>query len=104
MISHDAASKAALEHLTRCWALELAPYRIRVHAVAPGPTEPGILACSGLSASIVAPIKEAETERVPRGRRGPPEEVAAWIVDVAQPTARGMTGQVIAIDGGLSIA
>ena len=36
MIAHDAASKAALEHLTRSWALELAPDRIQVNAVAPG--------------------------------------------------------------------
>jgi NAD(P)-dependent dehydrogenase (short-subunit alcohol dehydrogenase family) len=38
-LSHYAASKAALEHLTRCWALELAPRGIRVNAVAAGPTE-----------------------------------------------------------------
>jgi NAD(P)-dependent dehydrogenase (short-subunit alcohol dehydrogenase family) len=104
MISHYAASKAALEHLTRCWALELAPYRIRVNAVAPGPTETGILERSGLAASIVEHIKEEETEQVPLGRRGTPEEVAAWIVDLANPKASWMTGQVIAIDGGLSIA
>ena len=104
LISHYAASKAALEHLTRCWALELAPYRIRVNAVAPGPTETGILERSGLAASIVAHIKEEETERVPLGRRGTPEEVAAWIMDLATPTASWMTGQVIAVDGGLSIA
>src|SRR5262245_37988791 len=60
MISHYAASKAAQEHLTRCWALELAPYRIRVNAVAPGPTETGILERSGLTASIVEHIKEEE--------------------------------------------
>jgi NAD(P)-dependent dehydrogenase (short-subunit alcohol dehydrogenase family) len=59
---------------------------------------------AGLTASIVEHIKEEETERVPLGRRGTPEEVAARIVDVAHPTARWMTGQVIAIDGGLSIA
>lgn len=104
MISHYAASKAALEHLTRCWALELAPYRIRVNAVAPGPTETGILERSGLTAAIVEHIKEEETERVPLGRRGTAEEVAAWIVDLANPAASWMTGQVIAIDGGLSIA
>lgn len=104
MISHYAASKAALEHLTRCWALELAPYRIRVNAVGPGPTETGILERSGLSASIVEHIKEEETVRVPLGRRGTSEEVAAWIVDLANPTASWLTGQVIAIDGGLRIA
>jgi NAD(P)-dependent dehydrogenase (short-subunit alcohol dehydrogenase family) len=104
MISYYAASKAALEHLTRCWALELAPYPIRVNAVAPGPTETGILERSGLTALIVEHIEEEETERVPLGRRGTPEEVAVWIVDLANPTARWMTGQVIAMDGGLSFA
>jgi NAD(P)-dependent dehydrogenase (short-subunit alcohol dehydrogenase family) len=104
MISHYAASKAALEHLTRCWALELAPYRIRVNAVAPGPTETGILERSGLDAAIVEHIKEAETEQVPLGRRGTPDDVAAWIVDLAHPKASWITGQVITVDGGLSIA
>jgi NAD(P)-dependent dehydrogenase (short-subunit alcohol dehydrogenase family) len=104
MISHYAASKAALEHLTRCWALELAPYRIRVNAVAPGPTETGILERSGLPTAIVEQIKENEVERVPLGRRGAPEEVAAWIVDLANPTASWIIGQVIAVDGSLSIA
>jgi NAD(P)-dependent dehydrogenase (short-subunit alcohol dehydrogenase family) len=54
--------------------------------------------------SIVEHIKEEETEQGPLGRRGTPEEVAAWIVDLANPKASWMTGQVIAIDGGLSIA
>jgi NAD(P)-dependent dehydrogenase (short-subunit alcohol dehydrogenase family) len=84
--------------------LELAPYRIRVNTVAPGPTETGILERSGLTASSVERIKEEETERVPLGRRGTSEEVAAWIVNLANPAASWMTGQVIAIDGGLSIA
>jgi NAD(P)-dependent dehydrogenase (short-subunit alcohol dehydrogenase family) len=47
---------------------------------------------------------EDEVERAPPGRRGTPEEVAAWIVDLANPTASWITGQVIAVDGGLSIA
>ncbi len=40
-VSHYAASKAALEHLTRCWAVELASRSIRVNAIAPGPTSTG---------------------------------------------------------------
>jgi NAD(P)-dependent dehydrogenase (short-subunit alcohol dehydrogenase family) len=104
LISHYAASTAALEHLARCWALELAPYRIRVNAVARGPTETGIVEGSGLAAAIVAHIKADEVERVPLGRRGTPEAGAAWIVDLATPTASWITGQVIAVDGGLSSA
>jgi NAD(P)-dependent dehydrogenase (short-subunit alcohol dehydrogenase family) len=42
-LSHYAASKAAVEHMTRCWALELADQGVRVNAVAPGPTETDFL-------------------------------------------------------------
>lgn len=103
MISHYAASKAALEHLTRCWALELAPHRIRVNAVAPGPTETDILASSGLPAAVIEQIKKDESERIPLGRRGTADEIAAWIVSLANPAASWVTGQVIAVDGGLDI-
>lgn len=103
LISHYAASKAALEHLTRCWALELAPYRIRVNAVAPGPTETDILASSGLPAAAIKQIKNEEAVRVPLRRRGTADEIAVWIVSLANPTANWVTGQVVAIDGGLSI-
>src|SRR5690606_9238188 len=103
MISHYAASKAALEHLTRCWALELASRRIRVNAVAPGPTETDILAASGLSAATIEQIKKAESEQIPLGRRGSANEIAAWIVRLADPAASWMTGQVIGIDGGLGV-
>jgi Dehydrogenases with different specificities (related to short-chain alcohol dehydrogenases) len=42
-LSHYAASKAAVEHMTRCWALELAPDRVRVNAIAAGPAETDFL-------------------------------------------------------------
>ena len=104
LISHYAASKAALEHLTRCWALELAPHRIRVNAIAPGPTETEILERSGLPAATIELIKEEEAERVPLKRRGTSDEVATWVMSLADPAATWVTGQVIAIDGGLSIS
>jgi len=99
--AHYAASKAALEQLTRCWALELAPRGVRVNAVAPGPTDTPILARAGLPAEAIAAIKRTETARIPLGRRGTPEDVAVWIVALADPTA-WVTGQIVAIDGGLS--
>ncbi len=103
MISHYAASKAALEHLTRCWALELAPFGVRVNAVAPGPTETDILERSGMPAATIEQLKKEEAGRVPLGRRGNPEEVASWIVKLAEPEAGWITGQVISVDGGLGI-
>lgn len=49
-----------------------------------------------------SPHKADEVERAPPGRRGTPEEGAAWIEHLATPTASWMTGQVRAVDGGLS--
>lgn len=104
-LSHYAASKAALEHLTRCWALELAPLDVRVNAVAAGPTETGALTgMMGLSPEQAASLKEQERARIPLGRRGVPEDLANWIVRLAGAEAAWMTGQVIAIDGGLGLS
>jgi NAD(P)-dependent dehydrogenase (short-subunit alcohol dehydrogenase family) len=103
-LSHYAASKAALEHLTRCWALELAPLGIRVNAVAAGPTESGALTgMMRLTSEQAAAVKERERARIPLGRRGIPEDVADWIVRLAGSAADWTTGQVIAIDGGLGL-
>lgn len=104
-LSHYAASKAALEQLTRCWALELAPAGVRVNAVAPGPTDTTFLTQRmGLSAEQARAIEADERSRIPLGRRGAPEDVAEWIVALATPSASWITGQVLAVDGGLSIA
>lgn len=104
-LSHYAASKAALEHLTRCWALELAPRGIRVNAVAAGPTESGALTgMMGLSPEQAEAVRTQEREQIPLKRRGEPDDVARWIVQLADPASQWVTGQVIAIDGGLSIA
>jgi NAD(P)-dependent dehydrogenase (short-subunit alcohol dehydrogenase family) len=104
-LSHYAASKAALDHLTRCWALELAPQGVRVNAVAAGPTETGALTgMMGLSPEQAEAVKERERERIPLKRRGNPEEVARWIVALADPASEWVTGLVISIDGGLGIS
>ena len=104
-LSHYAASKAALEHLTRCWALELAPLGIRVNAVAAGPTESGALTgMMGLSAEQAEAVKEDERARIPLGRRGVPDDIAEWIIQLAGPASQWLTGQVLAVDGGLGLA
>ncbi|UOM36615.1 SDR family NAD(P)-dependent oxidoreductase [Acuticoccus sp. I52.16.1] len=104
-LSHYAASKAALEHLTRCWALELAPLKVRVNAVAAGPTDSGALTgMMGLSEDQAAAIEADEREVIPLKRRGQPNDVARWIVHLAHPAADWVTGQVVSVDGGLSLS
>jgi NAD(P)-dependent dehydrogenase (short-subunit alcohol dehydrogenase family) len=103
-LSHYGASKAALEYLTRAWALELAPVGIRVNAIAVGPTESGALTgMMGLSTEQAEAVKKSERQQVPLGRRGLPEEVAHWIVAFASSGNEWVTGQVFGVDGGLGL-
>ncbi|MGK9167708.1 SDR family oxidoreductase [Inquilinus limosus] len=99
-----AASKAALEQLTRTWAVELAPDHIRVNAVASGPVESDFLReRMGFSDSQIAAIKAKEIEMIPLHRRGVPEDVARWVVAFADPSADWVTGQILGVDGGFSL-
>jgi NAD(P)-dependent dehydrogenase (short-subunit alcohol dehydrogenase family) len=101
--AHYAASKAALEQLTRTWALELADDGVRVNCIAPGPTESEALSVSGLTPEDVSRVKKEQAAQIPLGRRGEPAEVASWIVHFADPTATWLTGQILTIDGGLEL-
>jgi len=98
-----AATKAALESLTRSWALELAPHGVRVNAVAPGPVETGGFAKAGIPAEMVPVVVAKFVEQVPLGRAGSTDEVARWVVAIAEPSVTWVTGQVLSIDGGMSL-
>ncbi|MFZ7127705.1 MAG: SDR family NAD(P)-dependent oxidoreductase [Desulfobacterales bacterium] len=99
-----AASKAAIEQLTRCWALELAPKGIRVNAIASGPVETAFLQeRMGLSQEAAEAVKAQEKNLIPLGRRGEPHDVASWIVAIAAPSASWITGQILGVDGGFSL-
>lgn len=99
--AHYAATKLALEHLTLSWAIELAPYNIRVNAVAPGPVATNALSgMMGLSPEQAAAVEQEELRQTPLGRRGLPSDIARWIIELGQPGDNWMTGQVITVDGG----
>src|SRR5207245_7052545 len=71
--AHYAATKAAVESLTRSWALELAPQGIRVNAVAPGPVDTPGFDKSGIPQETLAGVKDEFVKQVPLGRMGSAE-------------------------------
>jgi NAD(P)-dependent dehydrogenase (short-subunit alcohol dehydrogenase family) len=90
------ASKHAVEGLTKSSALEGAPFGVRVNAVAPGPTETGML-----DRLTGTPDKKAAFfDAVPLKRGAMPEEIADAIVFLASSKASFITGQIIRINGG----
>ncbi|MFF2043095.1 SDR family NAD(P)-dependent oxidoreductase [Kitasatospora sp. NPDC058170] len=95
-----AASKAALEVVTRSWAVELAPRGVRVVAVAPGAIETPIGEHSGLSRAQQDAVRRWQIGHTPLGRIGLPTEVAWAITQLASPQASFVTGVVLPVDGG----
>ena len=91
MVAYD-ASKGGVEAMTRALALDLAPYGIRVNALAPG-----AINVMGLSEEEAA--RRGET--VPLGRVGTPEDMAGPAVFLASDDARYVTGTFLSVDGGL---
>jgi NAD(P)-dependent dehydrogenase (short-subunit alcohol dehydrogenase family) len=89
-------SKHAVEGMTKSAALEAAGSGVRVNAVAPGPTETGMLN----RFTGTAERKAALASGVPLGRIGEPDEIARAIVFVASNAASFMTGQIVTVDGG----
>jgi NAD(P)-dependent dehydrogenase (short-subunit alcohol dehydrogenase family) len=91
-------AKHAVEGITKSVALEVAKSGIRVNAVAPGPTDTGMLTrFTGTPKNKAALVKG-----VPLGRLGLPEEVADGIVFIASDAASFITGHILNVDGGHS--
>jgi NAD(P)-dependent dehydrogenase (short-subunit alcohol dehydrogenase family) len=94
-----AGSKHAVEGITKSVALEVAKSGIRVNAVAPGPTDTGMLTrFTGTPEN-----KAALTAGVPLGRLGLTEELADAIVFIASDQASFITGHILNVDGGKSV-
>ena len=92
-------SKAALIHLTKQQAMELAALGIRANAVAPGPVE------TAMARAVHSPeIRADYRDAIPLGRYGLEEELAEAIFFLCSDKASYITGQVIAVDGGFDAA
>ncbi|MCK8674795.1 SDR family oxidoreductase [Rhodococcus sp. HM1] len=100
--SHYAASKAAVAHLTRCWALELGPQGVRVNCVAPGPTATPIYRAAGMTVEQEDALLRERASTIPLRRIGDPVDTARWITTLALED-NWTTGAVVPIDGGMSL-
>jgi NAD(P)-dependent dehydrogenase (short-subunit alcohol dehydrogenase family) len=91
------ASKAAVHHLTRVLAVQLAPKHITVNAVAPGPFE------SKMMAETLKSFGDVIKASCPLGRIGEPEDMAGVAIYLASRAGAYLTGVVIPVDGGITV-
>lgn len=94
-------SKAGLDMLAQCLALELAPHGIRVNVVAPGVVD------AGVSAQIFRDVPErrqAMEDVIPLGSLGRPEQVADAVAYLLSDAAEYVTGTTLIVDGGIRLA
>jgi 3-oxoacyl-[acyl-carrier protein] reductase len=92
-----AASKAGLVGLTKTLARELASRNITANVVAPGFIE------TDMTAVLSEDIKKGALSQIPQGRMGAGDDIAAAVAFLASPEAAYITGQVLAVDGGMSM-
>lgn len=95
----SAAAKAGLEAMVRSLAVTLAPQRVTVNCVSPGFTRKDSTGHSALSSDQW----RAVTERIPIGRLGEPDDIAAAVAYLTSKEAGYVTGQILHVNGGLSI-
>jgi NAD(P)-dependent dehydrogenase (short-subunit alcohol dehydrogenase family) len=93
-------SKAAVDQLTRCAALELAPKGVRVNAVNPGVVQTNLHRNSGMNEDAYAAFVERSKTTHPLGRVGQAGEIADLILFLASSKAGWITGGTYSIDGG----
>jgi len=93
------ATKAAVDSFTKSWALELAPRKIRVNAVAPGYVE------SDMTSEYFSDpeVLRRAVERSPFGRLGHADEIADVVLFLCSPAARWITGQSLNVSGGFVV-
>lgn len=94
-------AKAAVENFTRIWALELAQYKVRVNAIAPGAIRTEIWDVTNLSEDEAKAHEEGITSSIPFERFGTSDEVANVALFLASEEANYVSGSIYAVDGGL---
>jgi peroxisomal 2,4-dienoyl-CoA reductase len=108
LMAHATAAKAGVDALTRTLALEWAPDRITVNAVAPGP-----IPTEGVQRAFTPPDGRAPDlfrmdryveEMIPLGRWGAPEDVGRMVAFLAGPAGEWITGSIFVVDGGSWLA
>jgi 3-oxoacyl-[acyl-carrier protein] reductase len=92
-----AASKAAVNGFTRAIAIELAAKGVTANAIAPG------MIVTEMTEAVRSVTQDSLLERIPARRYGQPEDVASLVAFIASPASSYITGQVLTIDGGLTI-
>jgi gluconate 5-dehydrogenase len=94
------AAKGGVRQLTRGMAVELAPHNIQVNAIAPG------YFATEMNRALIdnAEFNAWVSKRTPAGRWGQPEELAGLAVFLASSASSYMTGQMLVVDGGMSVA
>ena len=98
------SSKTALNSVMRSAALELAPRKIRVNSVSPGPTETEVMNKVGLDTTTVKSIMDVVIEKVPLKQMGTSEDVAKMVAYLSSDAAKFITGADFIMDGGMVLA
>jgi peroxisomal 2,4-dienoyl-CoA reductase len=107
LMAHATAAKAGIDALTRTLALEWAPDRITVNAVAPGP-----IPTEGVKKAFTPPNADtpdlfkmdAFARQIPAGRWGTPEDIGLMVTYLASPAGEWITGAIMVVDGGQWLA
>jgi len=95
-------AKAAVEMMTKCLALELAPDKIRVNAIAPGVIVTNLHTVTGAVADYPAFLERSRTTH-PLGFVGAPDDAANLVLFLASDAARWITGAIVPLDGGRAL-
>lgn len=97
------ASKAALNSVAKTAALELAPRKIRVNIVSPGPHKTEIMNKAGLDQTMINNIHERLMDEIPLKKMGEAEDVAKLVLYFCEDHANFMTGAEVIVDGGMTL-